>query len=119
MSSSEFKVISDFHLLSTREGGASARNNVLCALETSAVVTLDFTGARPSPSFADELVGGLASKLGRDAFLRRVRIIGIDDAVRALLNHIVATRLKQIRSTSDSSTAQKSNGENRGGLVPA
>jgi hypothetical protein len=119
MSSSEFKVISDFHLLSTREGGASARNNVLCALETSAVVTLDFTGARPSPSFADELVGGLASKLGRDAFLRRVRIIGIDDAVRALLNHIVTTRLKQIRSTSDSNTAQKSNGENRGGLVPA
>ena len=97
MNSFEFKIAKDFRSLTTRESGASARISVLGALESGASVVLDFTDARPSPSFADELVGGLAAKLGKEAFLRRVQIIGIDDAVRPLLNRVVATRLKQSR----------------------
>lgn len=119
MSSSEFKMISDFGPLSTREGGARARVRVLRAMETAAVVTLDFTDARPSPSFADELVGGLAAKLGRELFLQRVRVVGIDAAVRPLLNHVVATRLKQSRATSDNSAAEKPSAKDRSQLAPA
>jgi STAS-like domain of unknown function (DUF4325) len=119
MSSSEFKVISDFGPLSTREAGAHARSSVLNAMEIVAVVTLDFTDARPTPSFADELVGGLAAKLGKEVFLRRVRIVGIDAAVRPLLNHVVATRLKQSRPTSDIPSAEKSNAKDGGQLAPA
>jgi hypothetical protein len=60
----------------------------------------------PVTSFADELVGGLAAKLGREVFLRRVRIVGIDAAVRPLLNRIVTTRLKQSRfAASDNPSA--------------
>ena len=114
MSSSEFKVISDFGPLSTREAGAHARISVLNAMEVAAVVTLDFTDARPSPSFADELLGGLAAKLGREVFLRRVRIVGIDAAVRPLLNHVVATRLKQSRATSNNPSPEKSNAKDHG-----
>jgi len=118
MSSSEFQVISDFGPLSTREAGARARSSVLSAMEIAAVVTLDFTDARPSPSFADELVGGLAAKLGREVFLRRVRIVGLDAAVRPLLNHVVATRLKQSQAASDNSSAEKPNAKDRRQLAP-
>jgi STAS-like domain of unknown function (DUF4325) len=119
MSSSEFKVISDFGPLSTREAGARARIGVLNAMEIAAVVTLDFTDARPTPSFADELVGGLAAKLGREVFLRRVRIVGIDAAVRPLLNHVVATRLKQSQTASGNPTSEKPNAKDGRQLAPA
>lgn len=109
MSSSEFNVVSEFHSLTTRESGAKARLCVLHALESDSFVVLDFSDAQPSPSFADELVGGLAASLGRDAFVRRVKIIGIDEAVRPLLNHVVANRLKQGRSASENTSAQGSN----------
>jgi STAS-like domain of unknown function (DUF4325) len=118
MNSSEFKVISDFGPLSTREAGARARVRVLSTMETAAVVTLDFTDARPSPSFADELVGGLAAKLGREVFLRRVRIVSIDAAVRPLLNHVVATRLKQSQAAPDYSSAEKSNAKDHRQVAP-
>ena len=118
MSSSEFKVVNDFGPLSTREAGARARVRVLSAMESTAVVTLDFTDARPSPSFADELVGGLAAKLGREVFLRRVRIVSIDAAVRPLLNHVVATRLKQSQAASDNPSSEKSNTKGHRQVAP-
>lgn len=107
MSSFEFNIASEFRSLTTRESGASARTIVFRALESGASVILDFTDARPSPSFADELVGGLAAKLGKEAFLRRVRIIGIDEAVRPLLNRIVATRLKQGQAAVENAVAPR------------
>ena len=107
MTSFEFNIAREFRCLTTRESGASARIIVLRALEAGASVTLDFTDARPSPSFADELVGGLAAKLGKEAFLRRVRIIGIDEAVRPLLNRVVATRLKQGQAAAQIAGAPK------------
>jgi hypothetical protein len=109
MSSSEFKIAGDFRSLTTRESGVKARISVLRALESDSFVVLDFSDAQPSPSFADELVGGLAATLGRDAFLRCVRIVGIDEAVRPLLNHIVANRLKQGRTGSDDTSVHRSN----------
>jgi hypothetical protein len=102
MNSFEFKVASDFRLGSTRENGRKARTSVLGALERSASVTLDFTGAVLSPSFADELVGGLILRLGKDEFRRRLQIVGLDESARALLNHIAATRLKQSGGTAKS-----------------
>lgn len=108
MSSSEFKVTRDFRSLTTRESGVKARISVLRALESGSVVVLDFSDAQPSPSFADELVGGLAATLGRDAFVRRVRIVGVDQAVRPLLNHVVASRLKQSRTGNENPSNQNS-----------
>ena len=87
-------------------------------METTAVVTPDFTDARPSPSFADELVGGLAANLGREVFLRRVRIVSIDAAVRPLLNHVVATRLKQSQAAPDDPSAEKSNAKDHRQVAP-
>ena len=109
MSSSEFKIAGDFHSLTTRENGVKARISVLRALESNSFVVLDFSDAQPSPSFADELVGGLAAALGRDAFLQRVRIVRIDEAVRPLLNHVVANRLKQGRTGSEDPSVHGSN----------
>jgi hypothetical protein len=90
---SNFTVIRDFPSLATRESGMQARQIVLGALEDHSHVTLDFSGAHSTPSFADELVGKLAAILGKSAFRSRVRVIGVDDAERILLQHVIARRM--------------------------
>jgi hypothetical protein len=94
-SSIDFVVSREFQSLATRESGARAREAVLEALESHESVTLDFTGAHPTPSFADELVGRLASALGEACFRTKVRIVGADDAERTLLNQVVMRRLQR------------------------
>ena len=97
MSSSNFAVATAFRSVATRESGALARKAVLQALEEHPVVTLDFTGAHPTPSFADELVGRLAEALGEAAFRQRVRFVGYGPAERLLLNQVVLRRLRRRR----------------------
>jgi hypothetical protein len=95
MISSDFAVATAFHSLATRESGAKARDAVLQALASHAVVTLDFEGAHPTPSFADELVGRLAESLGDHAFRTRVRIVGVGAAERPLLEQVISRRLQR------------------------
>jgi len=95
MTSFDLVVKHQFPSLATRESGAKARAAVLSALEVHETVTLDFTGAHPSPSFADELVGRLASALGESCFRTKIRIVGADDAERVLLNQVVSRRLER------------------------
>jgi hypothetical protein len=93
MSLSEFAVATAFRSLGTRESGMEARQQVLKALEDNSVVVLDFNDAHPTPSFADELVGRLASVLGAEAFKQRIKIVGLGAAERSLLQHVVMRRL--------------------------
>lgn len=95
MTSFEIVVASTFRSLSTRENGAQARQTVIEALATHQVVTLNFLGAHPSPSFADELIGRLASDLGESIFRQRMRITGIGDAERSLFQYVVSQRLRR------------------------
>lgn len=98
MTSFEFAIATAFRSLATRESGAEARQSVLQALEWHPLIVLNFDGAHPSPSFADELVGKLAAILGANAFRERVQIVGVGDAERLLLNHVIAQRLRKIVS---------------------
>ena len=60
--------------LLTRDQGSALRGQVLQRLGTSRSVILDLTQVDAlSPSFADELFGGLETEMGAD-FKRRVRI---------------------------------------------
>lgn len=102
MTSRDIVLTEAFKSLATRESGAKARETVLEALGDHESVTLDFTGAHPTPSFADELVGRLASALGESCFRQKVRIVGAGEAERTLLNQVVSRRLQR-RDTMSSS----------------
>jgi hypothetical protein len=101
---SEFKIAAEFSPLGTRENGAKAREEVLRALEAHSRVTLDFTDAHPSPSFADELVGKLAAILGQIAFKQRIFLTGVGPSERSLLQHVVMKRLQDRASAQGSSS---------------
>jgi hypothetical protein len=65
---------SDSRSLLTRDQGSDLRSEVLRQLASCASVVLDLTHVDAlSPSFADELFGGLESELGVD-FTRLIRI---------------------------------------------
>jgi hypothetical protein len=95
MTSSKFPVATAFRSLRTRESGSEARQAVLEALKRNDEVVLDFTDAHPTPSFADELVGHLAAFLGESVFRGRVRITGVGETERPLLQQVIRRRLQR------------------------
>jgi len=97
MSSNEV-LVREFRSLATRESGAAAREFVLERLKESAFVVLDFTGAHPSPSFADEFVGRLAEVLGAIRFNASIRVRGANRETRPLLQQVISRRLGRFGS---------------------
>jgi len=64
-------------------------------------LVLDFSGvSRASSSFLDELLGRLADELGRDVFERRVQVVGMSEAIRAMANVVIAQRLDGLTDAS-------------------
>lgn len=53
------------------------------------LIVLDFGGHTPTPSFADQFVGGLAGKLGLDEFRRRIKIANAPSDALSLLRHVI------------------------------
>lgn len=80
-----------FHV-STRPNGVEARTYVLSALKDHDIVELDFDGAHPTPSFADECVGVLCATIGWDAFRQRIRLTNVSDDSRGIIKHVVVKR---------------------------
>lgn len=93
MMTSTFKVvIPDRFKLATRPNGVEARTYVLAILDAHTTVELDFKGATPTPSFADECIGVLCRTMGWDEFKKRVRLTNVPDSSRPLIKHVVHRR---------------------------
>lgn len=57
-------------------------------------VILDFKGVRTvSLTFADELLGVLAEKLGSEEFFKKIKLINISDTNRKVCLYVVGERL--------------------------
>lgn len=91
-STSKIDLSHDFPGMESRETGDAALAEVLRALDDADVVELDFGGANPSPSFADQAIGSLAAKLGLDEFKRRIRLLNTSEAAAPLLKHVILRR---------------------------
>jgi hypothetical protein len=83
--------------MASREMGSVALAKSIDALADAEVLELDFGGASPSPSFADQCIGGLASRLGLDVFRVRVRIKNLAPDASPLLRHVVLRRSAEYR----------------------
>ncbi len=93
MTTSTFKIcISEHFRLATRPNGVEALLFISDALVTHEVLELDFSGANPTPSFADECLGGLCKSLGLTAYKRRVKLTNVADEVKPLIRRVVLTR---------------------------
>lgn len=88
----KWEVLSSSHELGTRPAGVRARQHVRELLTHHDMVILDFGGRQATPSFVDELVGGLEEELGSKEFQQRVTIEGISRSLAPLVRHVLATR---------------------------
>ncbi|MFE1574149.1 STAS-like domain-containing protein [Comamonas odontotermitis] len=78
--------------MATRPNGQAFLNEVLFALETYHTVVLDFADRVPTPSFADQCVGGLAMHLGLESFKDRVKLKNVAESARPLVRHVIISR---------------------------
>ncbi|WP_334020732.1 STAS-like domain-containing protein [Alteromonas sp. S015] len=90
------KLSEHFDALSSRPAGAEARKQLLMLLSgVSTQVIIDFEFRKVSPSFADESIGLIAAELGKSEFKKRLKIINTTEQARAILKHVIKTRVTQ------------------------
>lgn len=83
--------------LATRPNGVEARLYLLQSLEQYDKLEVDFAGADPSPSFADECIGILCRNIGWDEFRKRIQMLNLSDSARSLMKHVISRRRNQER----------------------
>lgn len=101
MKTSTFRleVLSNSRQLETRPAGILVRQQVLELLTTHDVVALDFCAVAGTPSFIDELVGGLIAELGEQGFRQKINLENISSSLAPLLRHVIATKRIQQRQS--------------------
>jgi hypothetical protein len=79
----------------TRQSGEKLRNEILnISREASGIIVLNFDGiAVVSSSFADEFVGKLVAHFGFTGFVRRFRLVHMNNAVEGIVNRSVSQRM--------------------------
>lgn len=91
-STSKIDVASAFPGMASRSAGDQALAEAIRMLEEMESIELDFQAHNPSPSFADQFVGGLVRALGLEQFRRRVRLLDVPEAAQGLLRHVILQR---------------------------
>ena len=90
MNKTTVRVMERFPRLSTRPEGILARDYVLERLRECDKLEIDFSDVVMTPSFADEFIGKLSTRLGSAEFTRRVRLINTTPRLESLLRFVVA-----------------------------
>ncbi|MBI5709774.1 MAG: STAS-like domain-containing protein [Candidatus Eisenbacteria bacterium] len=80
-------------VLATRDQGKKLRELAIGRLRQPGVLEVSLERVEAvSPSFADEFFGGLMEELGRDEFLRRIRVGNASEEIRLLIRKVVSHR---------------------------
>ena len=91
----------------TRGDGAHLRRAIEEHWDDDEPLVLDFSGVRiASVSFFDESLGLLAKAHPIPELQRKIKVVNIDPADRALLNQIVVAREKERRASSELPSAR-------------
>lgn len=97
MSSFEFK-LKVMLQEGSREKARIAREAILNLLDKFDLIKIDLEGFNFTPSVADEIIGVLAEQLGPQKFKAKIRILNASESDQALMNHVIARRLKSLDS---------------------
>ncbi len=94
----------------TRHSGQALRNEIVNIInQTDAMVVIDFDRLSVvSSSFADELIGKLAVKIGFISFNQKCRLVGMNETVQAIVNRSVQQRLAVGPETDGDEAAEQS-----------
>lgn len=68
------------------------RDRALHLLSSVSVIEIDLDGIVLTPSFADELLGGLMEELGPAEFRRRIRLLNVPGSARPLIRNVLNER---------------------------
>lgn len=88
----EFDLVSLGTKMATRPNGQAFLDDVMSALSAYETVVIDFRGQAPTPSFADQCIGGLAALLGLEPFKQRVKLKNVAESARPLIRHVILSR---------------------------
>lgn len=83
--------------MATRPNGQAFLEEAMAALKTHESVVLDFAHRSPTPSFADQCIGGLVRTYGLAGFKQKVRIVNLSDDAKPLVRHIILSRASEAR----------------------
>ena len=84
-------------VLGTRYSAIGLRENVEQRLENCQTVQIDFNGVFVTQSFVDELFGPIILRMG-PPILQRLAFSGCNDATKAILSLVLASRLQDFAS---------------------
>ena len=84
-------------VLGARHGAVKFRDRLTRQLESGDAVQVDFSGALVTQAFVDELFGPLILRAG-PSVLERLAFSGCSDDTRAILNLVLAGRLRDYSS---------------------
>ena len=82
-------------LLITRQDAKQYRNRLINLLEEHEQVVINLSALELlTPSFADEWLGVLSQRYGKDLFRQRIRFVGASEELKHLISVVLANRLK-------------------------
>lgn len=88
----EFKVGSLAPRTVTRPEGQICLDIISPELARNQLVVLNFLGVEPTPSFADQCIGGLVTRLGLDGFKRQIKLTNVSDSAKPLIRYVILSR---------------------------
>ncbi|WP_022978865.1 STAS-like domain-containing protein [Ideonella sp. B508-1] len=88
-------IAEQFPGMSTREMGSVALCQFVNKLTDADILEINFSGIAPSPSFADQCIGGLAEALGLVEFKARVKLKNLPTDVQPLIRHVILTKAQR------------------------
>ncbi len=94
-STTKLSISKTFPFTSTRVEGIEAREKLLQLLNSHSSLTLDFAKTHITVSFADECLGVLAERLGKERFQQKIILKNISPTLESLLTHILTRRMTE------------------------
>lgn len=82
--------------LSNRENGRKVREKILNLAQQSGQITIDMENiSTVTPSFLEEAIVKLVVELGKDQFKQTIELVNLNDALREMMNIMLAKQLKR------------------------
>ena len=82
--------------LSNRENGRKVREKILNLARQSGQITIDMENiSTVTPSFLEEAIVKLVVELGKDRFKQTIELVNLNDALREMMNMMLANQLKR------------------------
>ncbi len=85
-------------ILGLRELAKNLSSNIRNAILSETNIVLDFENVESiSSSFADELIAKVLVEVGKDTFLRNVKIKNANNFIKTIINSSINERLNEIK----------------------